>query len=174
MAFDPKLSILTFPQKLTGDTLTLNVLIIPRNIDPTKPLVTGLGGGTPDAPAFQDANLQLQAKVISDLSVFPSDLAASTVIDLAGISIPATAKEVFATLQAQMNITITTDSAPAVDPNHFIKKNLPLSYRNAFNFTNPRVPEAVTDDSYQCAARSTVYNPGFVASDPTAVSWGQA
>jgi hypothetical protein len=174
MAFDPKLSILTFPQKLTGDTLTLNVLIIPRNIDPTKPLVTGLGGGTPDAPAFQDANLQLQAKVISDLSVFPSDLAASTVIDLAGISIPATAKDVFATLQAQMNITITTDAAPAVDPNHFIKKYLPLSYRNAFNFTNPRVPEAVTDDSYQCAARSTVYNPGFVASDPTAVSWGQA
>jgi len=173
MTFIPKLSILTFPQKLEGNTLSLNVLIIPRNIDPTKSLVTGLGGGVPDAPPFQSANLQLEAKVISDLSVFPSDLVTSTPFALTGVSIPAQAKDVFASLAAKFNISVTTDAAPPVDSNHFIKKYLPLSYRNAFNFTNPRVPEAVIDDSYECAVRNGKLNPAFVPSDPTAVSWGQ-
>jgi len=173
MAFIPKLSILTFPQNLVGNTLSLNVLIIPRNIDPTQPLVTGLGGGVPDAPPFQSANLQLEAKVISDLSVFPSDLVTSVPFTLTGIGIPPTTGDVFATLAAKFNISVTTDAAPAVDPNHFIKKYLPLSYRNAFNFTNPRVPQAVIDDSYQCAMRNTKVNPAFVPSDPTEVSWGQ-
>src|SRR5450631_341761 len=136
MTFIPKLSILTFPQKLEGNTLSLNVLIIPRNIDPTKALVTGLGGGVPDAPPYQSAKLVLQAKVISDLSVFPSDLVTSTPFTLTGVSIPATAKDVFATLATKFNISVTTDAAPAVNPNHYIKKYLPLSYRNAFNFTN--------------------------------------
>ncbi|MDB5133532.1 MAG: hypothetical protein JWP37_135 [Mucilaginibacter sp.] len=173
MAFIPKLSILTFPQKLQGNILSLNVLIIPRNIDPTQPLVTGLGGGVPDAPAFQSANLQLEAKVISDLSVFPSDLVTSVPFALPGTGIPAQAADVFATLATKFNVSATPDSAPVANSNHFIKKYLPLTYRNAFNFTNPRVPEAVTDDSYACAVRSTVVNPGFLNSDPTAVSWGQ-
>ncbi len=174
MAFIPKISILTFPQSLKGNILSLNVLIIPRNIDPTQPLVTGLGGGVPGAPPFQSANLQLEAKVISDLSVFPSDLVTSTPFTLAGVGIPAhAAPDVFATLATKFNVSVTTDAAPVANPNHFIKKYLPLTYRNAFNFTNPRVPEAVIDDSYACAVRSTVANPGFVNSDPTAVSWGQ-
>lgn len=174
MAFIPKLTILTFPQQLKGNILSLNVLIIPRNIDPTKPLVTGLGGGVPDAPAFQSANLKLQAKVISDLSVFPSDLVTSIPFGLPGVGIPASAKDVFASLAAKFNITVSTDQAPAVNPNHFIKKYLPLSYRNAFNFTNPRSPGfSVTDDSYACAIRNGQTNPAFTPSDPTAVSWGQ-
>src|SRR6185312_12606963 len=120
-----KLTILTFPQELQGNTLSFNVLVIPKNMDPTLPLVPG-------APAFQSANLKLQAKVISDLSVFPSDLVTSTPVNLTGIGIPASAPDVFATLAAQFNVTAAADSAPAVDPNHYIRKYLPLSYRNAF------------------------------------------
>ncbi len=161
-----KLSILTFPQKLTGNVLSVNVLIIPRNIDPTLPLVAG-------ASAFQSANLKLQAKVISDLSVFPSDLVTAVPFALPGTGIPATAPDVFATLAAQFNIKPLGDIAPAVNGNHYIQKYLPLTYRNAFNFTNPRTPFAKTDDSYACAVRSAVVNPAFVPSDPTEVSWGQ-
>lgn len=146
--------------------MSLNVLIIPRNIDPTQPLVAG-------APAFQSANLQLQAKVISDLSIFPSDLVTSTPFALPGTGIPATATDVFATLAAQFNVTVAGDTAPAANSNHFIQKYLPLTYRNAFNFTNPRTKYAKTDDSYACAVRSSVVNPVFAVSDPTAVSWGQ-
>ncbi len=80
MAFTPRLTILTFPQKLEGSTLSFNVLIIPRNISPLTALVTGLGGGVPDAPPFATANLQLQAKVITGLGDFPSDLVGSTVL----------------------------------------------------------------------------------------------
>jgi hypothetical protein len=169
----PKLSILTFPQKLEGNKLSLNILIIPRNIDPTKPLVTGLGGGVPDAPAFQAAKLKLQAKVLSNLSVFPSDLVPSVAVPLPGTGIPGTATDVFARLAAQFDISAVGDEAPKAASNLFIKKYLPLTYRNAFNFTNPRTKEAVTDDSYACAVRNTKINPLFVPSHPTAVSWGQ-
>src|ERR1700754_4973710 len=97
-----KLSILTFPQKLQGNILSLNVLIIPRNIDPTQPLVPG-------ASPFQSANLKLQAKVISDLSIFPSDLQPSLPFNLTGISIPAQAPSVFATLAAKFNVSVVGD-----------------------------------------------------------------
>lgn len=169
----PKLSILTFPQKLEGNKLSINVLIIPRNIDPTKPLVTGLGGSVPDAPAFQTAKLKLQAKVLSNLSVFPSELVPFVAVPLPGTGIPVTAPDVFAKLATQFDISALADEAPQAVSNHFIKKYLPLTYRNAFNFTNPRVKEAVTDDSYACAVRNTKVNPLFVPSHPTAVSWGQ-
>lgn len=143
--------------------MLFNVLIIPRNIDPTQPLVAG-------AHAFQSANMQLQAKVISDLSVFPSDLVTSVPFPLTGTGIPASAPDVFATLATQFDISVT-DSAPGV--NIPIQKYLPFTYRNAFNFTNPRTSNAKTDDSYACAARSTVFNAAFTPSHPTAVSWGQ-
>jgi len=173
MATTPKLTILTFPQELKGNVLTFNALIIPRNIDPLLPLITGLGGGVPDAPAFAAANLVMQAKVIPDLSEFPSDLVASTPFPLLGIGIPATATDIFNTLAAQFNISVVGDKAPDPDPNHYIKKYLPLTYRNAFNFTNPRTKYAVIDESYACAVRDGQINPAFTPSDPTAVSWGQ-
>ena len=161
-----KLSILTFPQKLTGNLLSVNVLIIPRNIDPTQPLVAG-------ASPFQSANLKLQANIISDLSIFPSTLVTSTPLVFSGSGIPASAPDVFATLAGQFNISAVGDAAPLVNKNHYIQKYLPLSYRSAFNFTNPRTPFAKTDDSYACAVRSAVVNPAFAPSDPTQVSWGQ-
>lgn len=173
MAITPKLSILTFPQKLVGNVLSLNVLIIPRNIDPTQPLVTGLGGGVPDAPPFQSANLKLQANVISDLTVFPSELITSVPFPLTGVGIPVSAATVFATLASKFNISVVGEEAPAANQKHYIKKYLPLTYRNAFNFTNPRVKGAMIDDSYECAVRGSKVNPAFPVSDPTAVSWGQ-
>ena len=168
-----KLTILTFPQQLTGNVLTVNALIIPRNIDPLQPLITGLGGGVPDAPAFSAANLKLDAKVISDLSEFPSDLVTSTVFPLVGVGIPHHAPDIFTTLAHEFKITVTTDKAPDPVPNLFIKKYLPQTYRNAFAFTNPRTPNAVVDDSYECAVRNGALNPGFKKSPKHAVSWGQ-
>jgi hypothetical protein len=162
----PKLTILTFPQELKGNVLTLNALIIPRNINPLLPLVAG-------APAFAAANLVLQAKVIPDLSEFPSDLVASTPFPLMGVGIPATATDIFNTLATKFHISVSGDFTKPPLPNHFIKKYLPLTYRNAFNFTNPRALHAVTDESYECAVRDGKINPAFPLSDPTAVSWGQ-
>ncbi|HEY4326852.1 MAG TPA: hypothetical protein VGN20_22895 [Mucilaginibacter sp.] len=173
MATTPKLTILTFPQELKGNVLTLNALIIPRNIDPLNSLIKGLGGGVPDAPAFAAANLVLQAKVIPDLSEFPSDLVASTPFSLMGVGIPATATDVFNTLAAQFDISVTDDQIKDPVKNQHTKKYLPLSYRNSFNFTNPRTPYAITDDAYECAVRDGKIYPGFKVSHPTKVSWGQ-
>ena len=53
-----------------------------------------------------------------------------------------------------------------------VRKYLPISYRQAFNFTTPRTRAAVTDDSYRCAVRNATSDPGFQRS-PDEVSWGQ-
>src|SRR2546423_8227716 len=99
MAIDPKISILTFPQKLVGNILFFNILIIPRNIDPFEPWPeTG-------APAWINADLQLQAFVISGLDKFPySQPAANPPFPLAGIGIPAVANKLFTILKAKFII----------------------------------------------------------------------
>ena len=62
--------------------------------------------------------------------------------------------------------------APAPAANRFIKKYLPLSYRKAFAFTNPRVKEAVVDDSYHCAFKEKGINSSFKTSSDQ-ISWGK-
>ena len=53
-----------------------------------------------------------------------------------------------------------------------VRKYLPHSYRQAFNFTTPRTRAAVTDDSYHCAVRGAVKVPGFKRSSDE-ISWGK-
>ena len=169
MAIVPKLSILTFPQKIEGNTLHLNVLIIPRNIDPFQSWPeTG-------APAWVDANLQLKAFILSGLEKFPFASPASTPKTLNGIGIPGATRKIFTLLQSKFNIVPAGPTKILQPPKaaDFAKKYLPLSYRSSFNFTNPRTEDAVLDDSYHCAIKANnKKNPAFVPSDDN-VCWGE-
>ena len=53
-----------------------------------------------------------------------------------------------------------------------VKKYLPVSYRQAFNFTTPRTRNAVTDDSYRCAVRDAGLVKDFERSTDI-ISWGK-
>ncbi len=76
-------------------------------------------------------------------------------------------------LGAKINVDNTTDKAEAVIPESVsVRKYLPVSYRESFNFTTPRHPNARTDDSYHCAIRKdTKKKPGWANKDD--MSWGQ-
>ena len=176
-----RLNILTFPQSFDGANLSFHVLTIPQignqwNGDPLQDLPLGFPNPTSTGPAFAQANLSLEARFISGLAQFPANAPVSGSVAL---GLPATAPDavaLFSELQNQFqikNVVAATDLAEAPKQNIFIKKYLTPTYRQAFHFTVPRVPEAVIDDSYHCAIKEDKKpNPAFQPSPPE-VTWGK-
>lgn len=168
---DPKLSILAFPQKIQGNELFFNVLIIPRNIDPFVPWPeTG-------APAWVNADLQLRANFIKGLDNFPSEGAHVQQFNFAQTGIPTQANKMFELLKQQFNIVPAPVGSERrlqkPKPTDYSKKYLPFSYRNSFNFTRPKTKDAVTDDSYFCAIKENPKpDPNFKQSTDE-LSWGE-
>jgi hypothetical protein len=176
-----RFSILTLPQRISGGTLSFNILIVPQigaqwSGNPLLKLPLG-AGQTP----FAEAAFLFEARVISDPGQFPADTPFDHCIDLTmdPASTP-DAAAIYSAIRANFEeegVTIkegdvSSETAEAPKPQLFIKKYLPQSYRGAFHFTRPRVPEAVTDDSYQCAVRDAKKNDNFVPSPPE-ITWGK-
>ncbi len=178
---ESRFSILTFPQRFDGARLHVNVLVVPRlsgewNGNPLLSLPTPGGPVTP----FADANLQLEARAIDGLGVFPSSAPADVTAALPEASgVAADARALFEALTAPaagrfvIEETLPPRLADKVRTEIFIKKYLPRKYREAFLFNGSRTPDAVTDDSYHCAIMADkAPNPAFVVT-PDKVSWGQ-
>ena len=187
-----RFSIFAFPQFFDGDSLTVNIVVLPRNQNPLKGAIIDHDGliflppVIPDAPAFADAKLSFEAKIISGLSIFPHNLLPNATRPLPAGS-PSQSRTLFEALAK--NFKITTDSQaqdnadletnldkaknhPALPQSSTVKKYLPVSYRAAFNFTNPRTPNASIDDAYHCALRDAGRVPGFTRSKDE-ISWGK-
>lgn len=181
-----RFSILTFPQFFDGDalTLTLNIVVLPRNQNPLKPAIEQNDPPISDGPSFADANLAFEAKIITGLGSFPNSQLANATKPLV-VAQPTDAKALFEALgknfsisnlgQTNEDLDSNADSIkknPAVAQELSVKKYLPLSYRRAFNFTTPRTRNATTDDSYFCAVRDAGKVKGFKRS-PEDISWGK-
>lgn len=177
-----RFSLLPFPQYFDGNTLRLNIVVLPRNQNPLSAAIELNGPTVPDAPAFADAQLSFNAKIVSGLANFPNTLNANVTRALATTR-PANARPLFKALANlfqifplntnNVNLSMNPDKANgAVDQDRSVKKYLPLTYRAAFNFTTVRTPNARTDDSYHCAIRDGGKVPGFKTS-PDTVSWGK-
>jgi len=180
-----KLRILTFPQRINGNQLELRVLVLPTQqlLNITSPFESTLNPGTVvDLPAFIKAGLQLEIKTLRGLSGYPfsdpSFLDDGVTVDsfATTLSFPENIAALYEALYVQFKLDTSTASAikgaglPSADG---IRKYLPKSYRAAFNFTNPRTPYAVTDDSYHCAIKNTGdKNPAFAQSNND-ITWGR-
>jgi hypothetical protein len=187
MALSPeKLRILTFPQRINGDQLEINALLLPTQnlLYVQAPFPSQLNPGTTLLlPKFITANLKLELKTIKGLSSYPfSDpgvLAAEGVTSdslATTIQFPANLPLLYEGLASQFQLDPSTPTDGAGSPvadNDGIRKYLPVSYRTAFNFTLPRTDFAKTDDSYHCAIRkSPLPDPAFQQSGDT-VTWGR-
>ena len=154
--------------------MTFNIVFLPRNISPLDDLTAYTFPGVgPFAEA--GAGLDLVLKYIPDLNFLPDDGNAAPPIALANLAVPATALPIYEHFKQEFSITdvpTPQQKAPAPAVSRFIKKYLPLSYRNAFAFTNPRVREAVVDDSYHCAFKEKGINNSFKTSSDQ-ISWGR-
>ena len=165
-----KLSIMAFPQKQVGKSLYLNVLIVVRNFNPL--LDDALNALS---PAWVDCNLRLQAMVIDSPEDYPRLDLPSTPYDLPDIKMAPEAKDIFTSLQSRFKIT-KTDRADNTNVQQ-VKKYLPLTYRESFNFTSQRNKNiCVTGDEYHCAVKKNA-DPDPLFAPPTGIpddtSWGK-
>jgi hypothetical protein len=185
-----RFTILTFPQYFDGNILKLNIVFLPRNQNPLTSAIVAdaIAPIVPDAPAFATANLSFTAKIINSLENFP----VTTALFIPKIISTAASGDrtsLFNALATQFNIknlgavnndiSINADiinengvnARTALPVEQSVQKYLPLTYRKSFNFTSP-VTNAKIDDSYHCALRNKVSNPGFKQS-ANLISWGQ-
>ena len=158
---------MAFPQRQVGSSLFLNVLIVVRNYDPlVDNAVTAL------SPAWVDAKLRLQAMVIDGLADYPRLDLAAVPYDLPAVQMAPEATDVFNALKTRFTIT-RTDRADNTKV-RAVKKYLPQTYRQSFNFIAARNKDiGMVGDEYHCAVKK---NP---APDPTFkqstddTSWGK-
>ena len=162
------LSILTFPQRWQNNKLTIRVLIIPRNIDPAKADEIALG-----TPAWSDAAIALQARLISDPEKYPATTETDNKFPLPGIAMPANVADIFNEMAAQLGGIQSTKKLEKAETKHRTRKYLPESYRNSFNFISPRTKDGAIDDAYHCAIKdNTKADPAF-KSITDSLSWGK-
>ncbi len=173
-------SVMVFPQKFDGTILSLNIVLIPRNQDPFVLFSTGLPAPDDSATSFADFVPEFELEIVKGLDEFPlSDATAPTRIPVKKTIAVDEAVNKKVILQAiatdfagKINLTDSDKANDIVAEDVSIRKYLPETYRNAFNFTTPRHPNAVTDDSYHCALRKEVTKkPTWGDNDD--VSWGQ-
>lgn len=165
---EANISILTFPQRVENNRLYFNVLVIPRNFDPRIE-----HPGLAFSPAWVNAQIALQASVLTNLSGYPSlDLPPDISVALPVAPVSADATDIFNTLAAQFDISSNT-TAEKPEAHHRARKYLPQSYRKAFHSTTPRTENGVIDDSYACALDKTPEPDPFFQPDNDQVSWGQ-
>jgi hypothetical protein len=173
---------MTFPQRWVGNVLTVNIVVVPRNTDPFAPWPTGLLNPNPtQVSGFVNLQPKFKLAVVRGTDDFPlsNATAASRMPILTDVTeVPAANKAaILQQIASGFDISDVSDKMP--DPVRLdeagkkgIKKYLPLSYRNGFNFTQPRHPNALTDDSYQCAVRDKV-EMDEQYTRKTNVSWGK-
>ncbi len=184
MHINQRFSILPFPQFFSGNTLTLNIVVLPRDQNPLS-MAIEQHGIIPNAPSFADANLAFTAHIFDGLSVFPHNF--PPIANLALSTTPPTqARDLFEAMGNHLEITnqngVNTNAALALLPKQAesaendirktVLKYVPPSFFEVTNRRPLRSPNAVTDDSYRCAVKDAKPNPSFVP-DTNAVSWGK-
>lgn len=185
-----RFTILTFPQNFDGSILKLNIVFLPRNQNPLTSAIVddAIIPAVPAAVPFATANISFKAKIINSLENFPVTTAAFIPKTITTAT-SGDRTSLFNALATQFNIknlgalnndvSINADiindngvnARTALSVEQSVQKYLPLTYRKSFNFTTP-VTNAKIDDSYHCALRNKVSNPGFKQSS-NLISWGQ-
>ena len=191
MPFDQSsFTLIALPQNINEDgLLQLNILFIPRNFSPLENVDTiyNAAGALP----FINARPDFVVKVVNKSTEFPGkDATVEKPLDLIGLQYSAQVENIYRTLKDAKNPdgkpkyfdidenrstgkpgSIDHVAPAAMKTDTAIRKYLPKTYREAFNFTSPRIKNAVTDDSYHCAMRDQT--PIIKQPIDNKVSWGK-
>ncbi|MBW3469958.1 hypothetical protein [Arthrospiribacter ruber] len=154
---------MVFPQRFDGKNLHVNIVIIPRNHNPFEAFQVGLSP-LQEVPPFAELQPEFSLAFVRGLDDFPLSNASAAQRQPRMVSAdikPSNRKletiQAIAEIFGVVNISDTGDRLGDVLPlNLSVKKFLPESYRKSFNFTRPAHPNAVTDDSYECALKKEV------------------
>ncbi len=187
-----RFTLMAFPQKVDASgKLSLNILFIPRNISPLEKVNSVYTPATHATPPFADVKPEFSVVVVNNPDEFPGKIPGTeNPVDPDPLDYSPMARKIYATLKETKDGSgnpkyfdidetrssdiagINPNRAPMPEPKESsVKKYLPVTYRKAFNYTSPRVPNAVTDDSYSCALRDQMFPAKIVRDDK--VSWGK-
>jgi hypothetical protein len=177
------LRILPFPQSFANGALELRVVLVP-----TQALLYEQDGfpshehpgGTVSLPRFIKADPFLDVTIVHGLAGYPyEDL--TTLKDVASattttkhVPLPPGLPALYEGLATQFAVAPTAPATGAelLPAGHGIRKYLPRSYRQAFNFTRARTPAAATDDAYHCAVRRSPDPDPTFRQSTDALTWG--
>ncbi|MDO9376545.1 MAG: hypothetical protein Q7T76_19120 [Ferruginibacter sp.] len=191
MSFEQsRFTLITLPQSVdaTG-LLQLHILLIPRNISPLENVDTVFNPA--GAAAFINARPDFVIKVVNKSTEFPGkDALLEKTFDPQPLVYSGQIENLYRTLKDATNAegkpkyfdidenrssdkpgSIDHVAPEAMERGTAVRKYLPKTYREAFNFTSPRVKNAVTDDSYHCAMRDQA--PVVKKPLDHKVSWGK-
>ena len=128
---------------------------------------------TIDLPQFINAQPDLRLNLIAGLANYPFTTVPTDTPPF-DIHFPVNLPHKYEGLAGQFEIDplpSTGAGAPKND-SEAIRKYLPESYRNSFNFINPKTPYAKIDDSYHCAMKKPGVKSSFATSS-NKISWGR-
>lgn len=168
----PKITLVPYLQTWEPATrkLSVRVLVAPTG-SPLDPLLASPAG----VPAFADCKLAFRIRISDTVRSLPQRTLIDQTIDTTPKGSP-DARKIFKAIKAAMEIKdgAAGDTFSEQKPSATLqlRKYLPKSYRQAFDFVQPRTSLAVIDKSYHCliqcppAAKPTVTD--------TEIGWGEA
>jgi len=151
-------------------TLSLRVLTAPTT-NPLEPLLSTPAG----IPAFADASLSFRAFISDAVVAMPLRTNVDQTVDTPLQSSP-DARAIFSAVKVALAIPDgaggDTFAPQTPELTRSLRKYLPLSYRQSFDFVQPRTSLAVIDDSYHCLMQCPDETVTPLA--PTPIGWGEA
>lgn len=178
---NPLYSLLIFPQAYKSGKLSVNLMVLPRNINLlTEP--------EPGVPSFVESEFGLEVMIIDSLEGLPLYSNVTLTLNPEILSKNFDKRKIIESVmkQLELNDGLRVNEDPNLNgdtgaqahaqkfgPNPVIRKYLPRSYRNSFNFTNPSTRFATTDDEYYCAVKNQEVVPTDTPTNREYISWGK-
>ncbi|PXF59405.1 MAG: hypothetical protein C4B58_03580 [Deltaproteobacteria bacterium] len=167
-----KITIAPYLQKWDNDTrkLSIRMLVAPTG-NPLEPILNS----PVDVPAFADCSLAFRVSISDTVGALPQRTLVDQTIDTPRAGAP-DARTIFIAIKSALEIPDgpagDTFSEQKPDMVKQLHKYLPRSYRQSFDFVQPRTSLAVTDDSYRCLVSCP---PDALPPLPdTVIGWGEA
>jgi len=168
----PKITLIPYLQKWdhTKRKLSIRLLVAPTG-DPLQPLLAA----PPGVKAFADCALAFRISISDTVGALPQRTLIDQTID---VSAPATPnrRTIFEAIKKAMAIKDgpagDTFSAQKPHATQQLRKYLPLSYRQSFDFVQPRTSLAVIDDRYHCLIQCPPDSKPPITD--TEIGWGEA
>ncbi len=168
---------MALPQYFDGENLSVHIVVVPRNTNPYEDWLTGVPN-PPSIPGFAHFQPEFSLGIVRGTGDFPVlnplDPDRKPIIQTVPVDPASRKEELIQWVADSFNLPVTDSADKLPDPvpvSRSIKKYLPLSYRKSFNFTQPLHPNAVTDDSYECAIRDKTPLQPFLPREK--ISWGK-
>lgn len=168
----PKITLVPYLQTWAPDTRVLSIrLLVAPTGNPLEPLLAV----PPALPAFADSQLAFRISISDSIAALPQRTLIDQTVDTARAGVP-DARAIFTAIKAALPVPDgaagDTFAEQAPDTTRKLKKYLPRSYRQSFDFVQPRTSLAVLDDSYHCLIQCP---PDTLPPLPeNKIGWGEA